>query len=300
MPGLVYVELPERGVLEVAGEDRVAFLQGLVSNDVTKAGADRVIFAALLTAQGRYLFDFFVIALGEALYLEAEAARLPDLQRRLSLYKLRSKVTLADASRRFAVAAAFGRDAPAALGLSGEGAAKGFAGGIAFVDPRLAALGLRCVLPREAGFAALEAAGFARGDEALYDTHRLALGVPDGSRDLLAEKALLLESGFDEMNGIDWQKGCYMGQELTARTKYRALVKKRLLPVRVDGALPPAGTPVMLGNEEAGELRSGRDGRALALLRLDAVEAAAKGTPLIAGGARVVPEMPAWVRLPEA
>ncbi|HKT17254.1 MAG TPA: folate-binding protein, partial [Stellaceae bacterium] len=290
----VYAELPGRGLLEVAGEDRVAFLQGLVSNDVTKAGATRTVFAALLTAQGRYLFDFFVFALDDALYLEAEAARLPELQRRLSLYKLRSKVTLADASPRLAVAAAFGQDAPAALGLAGEGAANEFAGGIAFIDPRLEALGLRFALPRENGFAALEAAGFARGDDALYDAHRLVLGIPDGSRDLPPEKALLLESGFDEMNGIDWQKGCYMGQELTARMKYRALVKKRLLPVRIDGALPPPGTPVLLGSDEAGELRSGRDGRALALLRLDAVEAAAKGTPLVAGGARVTPEKPSW------
>ena len=293
----VYAELPGRGLLEVSGEDRVAFLQGLVTNDVTKASAIRAVFAALLTAQGRYLFDFFIFALGDALYLETEAARLPDLQRRLSLYKLRSKIVLADASPRLAVAAAFGDDAPASLGLAGEGSAKAFAGGIAFIDPRLQALGLRCALPRETGFAALEAAGFARADEALYDSHRLALGVPDGSRDLAPEKALLLESGFDELNGIDWQKGCYMGQELTARMKYRALVKKRLLPVTVEGDLPPAGTAVMLGNEEAGEIRSGRDGRALALLRLDATEAAAKGAPLMADGARITPEQPGWMKI---
>ena len=126
---------------------------------------------------------------------------------------------------------------------------------------------------------------------------RLALGVPDGSRDLAVEKALLLEAGFDELNGIDWQKGCYIGQELTARTKYRALVKKRLLPVAVEGALPPPGTPVMLGDEEAGELRSGRDGQALALLRLDAVEKAKAGVALTAGGARLTPRMPDWMKV---
>jgi folate-binding protein YgfZ len=290
----VYTELPGRGLLEVAGEDRAAFLQGLVSNDVMKASDRRAVFAALLTAQGRYLFDFFIFALGDALYLETEAARLPDLQRRLSLYKLRSKVALADASPRFAVAAAFGKDASAILGLAGEGAAKALAGGIAFVDPRLEALGLRFALPRETGFAALETAGFARADEAFYDSHRLALGVPDGSRDLAPEKALLLESGFDELNGIDWQKGCYMGQELTARMKYRALVKKRLLPITVAGDLPPTGTPVMLGNDEAGELRSGRDGRALALLRLDATTG---GGALMAGNARITPEKPGWMKI---
>lgn len=295
-----YAELPARGVLEVAGEDRVAFLQGLVSNDVTKASAERAIFAALLTAQGRYLFDFFIVARDDALYLETEAARIDALRRRLTLYKLRSKITIDDASARFAVAAGFGTGAGGALDLASEGAAKPFAGGIAFIDPRLAALGLRFLLPREAGFAAIERAGFARADEAQYDSHRLALGIADGSRDLPTEKALLLESGFDELNGIDWQKGCYMGQELTARTKYRALVKKRLLPIAIDGALPPPGTPILLGKEEAGEIRSGRGGRALALLRLDAIAQAAKGTPLLAGDARIKPEIPAWAKLPTA
>jgi folate-binding protein YgfZ len=292
-----YAELPARGVLEITGEDRVAFLQGLVSNDVTKASEARAVFAALLTAQGRYLFDFFIVARGDALFLEAEAARIAALRQRLNLYKLRSKIAIDEASARFAVAAGFGAGAGDALGLAGEGAAKAFAGGIAFADPRLAELGVRFVLPREAGFAALEQAGFVAADEAQYDRHRLRLGVADGSRDLPAEKALLLESGFDELHGIDWQKGCYMGQELTARTKYRALVKKRLLPIAIDGALPAPGTPVMLGQAEAGEVRSGRDGRALALLRLDAVDEAAKGTPLLAAGARVKPEIPAWAKL---
>ncbi len=126
---------------------------------------------------------------------------------------------------------------------------------------------------------------------------RLALGVPDGSRDLAVEKALLVESGFDELNGIDWQKGCYIGQEITARMKYRGLAKKRLVPVAVEGALPPPDTPVLLGDEEAGELRSGRDGMALALLRLELIEkAAATGATLSAGAAKLTPHKPAWAR----
>src|SRR5579864_3130650 len=291
-PTKLYAELPARGVLEVAGEDRVAFLQGLVTNDVTKVSSERVIFAALLTAQGRYLFDFFIFAWGDALYLDTEAARIDDLKRRLGIYKLRSKVSLADASTRFVVAAGFGGQAGETLGLTTLGAAKPFAAGIAYADPRLAELGLRFAVPREAGFGALEAAGFTHADAAQYDRHRLALGVPDGSRDLPVEKALLLEAGFDELNAIDWQKGCYMGQELTARTKYRALVKKRLLPVEIDGPLPAPGTPIMLGVDEAGEIHSGRDGRALALLRLEAVDSAAKGVALTAAGARIKPEKP--------
>ncbi len=287
-----YTDLSARGVLEIAGADRVAFLQGLVSNDVAKVTPTQAIHAALLTAQGRYLFDFFIVGLGDALYLDTEAARLPDLQKKLSMYKLRSKVTIADASSRFIVVVGFGGAEETA------GAVKPFAGGVVYGDPRLAAMGVRFLLPRETGLDAIAQAGFTAADEAAYDLHRLTLGVPDGSRDLPVEKALLLESGFDELNGIDWKKGCYMGQELTARTKYRALIKKRLMPVTIEGPLPAPGTPVTLDGAEAGEIHSGRDNRALALLRLDAVEAAEKGAALLAGSAKIFAKKPDWATFP--
>jgi folate-binding protein YgfZ len=284
--------LEDRGVLEVTGADRRDFLQGLVSNDVAKATPDRVLYAALLTAQGKYLHDFFIIALGDALYLDGEAARLADLRRRLGLYKLRAKVSLAEASQRYVVAVAFGGGATDALGLAPErGAATAFAGGTAYVDPRLAELGARLLLPRATGAAALGERGFRPSDAAAYDRLRLSLGVPDGSRDLVVDKSILLESGFEELNGVDWQKGCYVGQELTARTKYRGLIKKRLMPVMVDGPLPPAGTPVTAGDQEAGEMRSGCDGIALALLRLEALSDA---KPLTAAGTKLTPRKPAW------
>ncbi|MGH6984092.1 MAG: YgfZ/GcvT domain-containing protein [Stellaceae bacterium] len=285
---LSFAPLGGRGVLEVAGADRVAFLQGLVSNDVAKA-AGAPVYAALLTAQGRYLHDFFVVALGDALYLECERARLGDLQRRLSLYKLRSKVTLTDTSAKF-VAAAWGDGAAAKLNLA-DGASKPFADGLVYTDPRLAALGVRFLIPvgREGDIAA---AGFARADTAAYDRHRLTLGVPDGSRDLEIDKSILLENGFEELNGVDFAKGCYMGQELTARTKYRALIKKRLVPVKVDGPLPAPGTPITRNGEEVGELRSGADGVALAMLKLDALSG-----PLEAGGVKLTPQPLAWMNL---
>jgi folate-binding protein YgfZ len=226
------------------------------------------------------------------LVLDCEAARLPDLQRRLGLFRLRAKVTIAPDTADRAVFAAFGEGAAAGLGLPDEaGAAIPFAGGTAFVDPRLAALGVRLVAPREAAAKALRDAGFAPAAFADWDRLRLLLGVPDGSRDLPVEKAILLESGFDELNGVDWKKGCYIGQELTARTKYRGLVKKRLMPVAIEGAIPAPGTVIRMGDAEAGELRSGRDGIALALLRLDAV---ASGQALEADGAPVKPLKPGW------
>ena len=126
------------------------------------------------------------------------------------------------------------------------GAARPLAGGVALVDPRLAALGARAILPRDALDAALAGAGAVATDFADYDRQRLALGVPDGSRDLVLGKSILLEIGFDELNGVDWQKGCYIGQELTARTKYRGLIKKRLLPVDDRRPPPEPGTPITL------------------------------------------------------
>ncbi|MGB8182826.1 MAG: folate-binding protein [Stellaceae bacterium] len=285
-----FAPLTDRGVLEVAGADRVAFLQGLVSNDVAKAAAGTPVYAALLTAQGKYLHDFFIVALGEALFLDCERARLGDLQRRLSLYKLRSKVTLADASARFTVVAAWDDEALAKLNLA-AGAAKPFASGVAYGDPRLPALGARFLIP--AGCEAeIAAAGFTRADAAAYDRHRLALGVPDGSRDLEIEKSILLENGFEELNGVDFAKGCYMGQELTARTKYRALIRKRLVPVTVDGPMPAPGTSVTRNGEDVGELRSGTDGLALAMLKLDALAG-----PLVAGTTKLTPHPPAWMKV---
>jgi folate-binding protein YgfZ len=294
-----FVPLRERGLLSVAGPDRRSFLQGLISNDVEKVAPDRAIYAAFLTAQGKYLHDFFIVERDDALLLDCEAVRLADLQRRLSLYRLRAKVTLGAADPGFAVFAAFGPGALAALGLKDEpGAAQPFAGGIAFVDPRLAALGARLAVPQESGSAALRDAGFVEQDFATYDRLRLHYGVPDGSRDLPIEKAILLEAGFDELNGVDWNKGCYIGQELTARTKYRGLIKKRLMPVTVEGPLPAPGTIVSLDGREAGEMRSGRDGLALALLRIEAVEAARdSGQELMAGETRLRAAKPDWVKL---
>src|SRR5205823_1333801 len=165
-------------------------------------------------------------------------------------------------------------------------------GGIAFADPRLAALGARIIAER--GHLARLAERLTPADFAAWDRHRLALGIPDGSRDLVLDKSILLEAGFDELNGVDWQKGCYIGQELTARTKYRGLVKKRLMPVRIDGPTPPSGAVVTANGREIGEMRSSRDGLGLALLRIEPVR---EGKTLAAGEAILLPVRPAWMRL---
>jgi len=289
-----YILPEDRGIVAIGGSDRLSFLQGLITNDVLRVGTHRAVYAALLTPQGRYLHDFFVAAIGESLYLDAEAGRRDDLRRRLSLYRLRAKVTVSDATSDFAAAILFGDGIMDRLSLWAEpGLAMPWEGGVVFVDPRLVDLGARAILPRAGVAAALSRHGFLPGATADYDRLRLSLGVPDGSRDLPVEKAILLENGFDELHGIDWQKGCYMGQELTARTKYRGLVRKRLLPVEIDGPLPAPGTPVMLGDKEVGEMRSGNSGIGLALLRIEYLEGIQAGA-LACGESRLTPHRPAW------
>ena len=296
MTALKFCLLPHRSVIAVGGADRVEFLQGLISNDTTKVVPGHAIWAALLTPQGRFLNDMFVVdaspgGSADTLLLETERERAPALAKKLNLYKLRSKVTVEDRSAVLEVAVVFGDGADKISPID-----NGLGGATSFVDPRLPDLGVHVLAPAGQAASLLQARGLTEAPLDNYDALRLSLGVPDGSRDLPVEKALLLESGFDELNGVDWKKGCYMGQELTARTKYRGLVRKRLFPVRIEGTLPVAGTTVELDGQEVGELRSGAGERAIAMLRLDAARG---GGALTAGGARIVPEFPAWMRLPE-
>ncbi len=295
LPDAAFFLAESRGVLAVEGPDARELLQGLVSNDVNRVAADRAVHAALLTAQGRYLHDFFIAGLGGALLLDCEAARRDDLKRRLSIYRLRAKATIADATERLAVALIYGKRSLELLGLPEQ---PGFAGplgdGVVYVDPRLQGLGARALLPRGTAAGTLAGTGLAAGSQAEYDRLRLSLGIPDGSRDLPVEKAILLENGFDELHGIDWNKGCYIGQELTARTKYRGLVRKRLMPVTIDGPTPAPGTPVMFDGQQAGEMRSAAGNLGLAMVRLEFLEKIGPDGVLAAGEARLTPHRPDW------
>jgi tRNA-modifying protein YgfZ len=259
--------LPARAVIAITGEDRVDFLQGLVSNDVGTAAPGHAVWAALLTPQGKWLADFFILSDGERLLLDCERAQLPMVQQRLTRYRLRSRVALNDAD--LLVYAAWDGEPEVA--------------GIAARDPRLP----------EAGWRVLTADPIlANASEEDWDLYRLGLGLPDGSRDLESEKSILLEAGFDELNGVSWTKGCYMGQELTARTKYRGLVKRRLVPVRIDGELPPPGAPLLRDGREVGTMRSSRGGLGMAVVRLEALEHALTSDQTI-----VTPLLPDWLRV---
>jgi tRNA-modifying protein YgfZ len=296
MPAAGYVLLADRGVLALRGGDARSFLQGLASNDVARIREDQAGYGALLTPQGKFLFDFFIVQEAAQLLLETEQARLEPLLRRLLMYRLRSKVDLDDVSTRFAVAALIGDEVAGLLDLpQSPGAARVLEQGVAFIDPRLPRLGARALLPKDTAAALLAELGFEELDRAAYERLRLTLGIPDGSRDLVIEKSTLLESGFEELNGVDFAKGCFVGQELTARMKYRGLVRKRLMPVTFAGPSPPPGTIIRLEGRDAGEMRSGIDGQGLALLRLEQVEKAkTEGAPLMAGDTEILPQPPAW------
>jgi folate-binding protein YgfZ len=263
--------LPGRGVIAVEGEGRVSFLQGLVSNDVTQAQPGRAVWAAFLTPQGKYLADFFIIAEGDRLLLDCEAGQVQMLITRLSRFRLREKVKLTPAPE-LSVHAAWGSPAPTQ--------------GLVAADPRLPEAGWRVISDEPLPATATE-------DQ--WQQHRLALGLPDGTRDMEPEKSVLLEGGFDELNGISWQKGCYLGQELTARTKYRGLVKRRLVPVWVEGSLPAPGTPVFHGAQEVGTMRSGLGHSGLAVLRLGSLS-----ERLTCGNAVLTPRIPNWMRIADS
>jgi hypothetical protein len=262
--------LPDRSVIELTGEDRVAFLQGLVSNDVADAIPGRAVWAALLTPQGKWLADFFILTDGARLLLDCEAGQIAALLQRLSRFRLRSKVTLRAADELSVHVAWAGTPTMEAITAP---------------DPRLPDAGWRLLstTPLPTTALALD-----------WDRHRLSLGLPDGSRDLETEKTVLLEAGFDELHGVSWTKGCYMGQELTARTKYRGLVKRRLVPVTISGNIPPAGTQVLRDGADVGTMRSGGDDIGLAVLRIEALH-----DVLSCGSATLTPRVPDWMSLPE-
>jgi len=260
-------ELPNRALIQLTGPDKCSFLQGLVTNDMARVSKDRPLYTALLTPQGKFFFDLFVFENEGEWLIDCERDRVLDLIKRLSLYKLRSQISIHDLSDTYKV-----------FGVSDH------LEGICIQDPRLKELGYR-----------LYTKGHLESDER-YEKHRISLGVPDGSRDIPIDRGVILEYGLDELNAIDWDKGCYIGQELTARTRYRGLIRKRLLPVQIEGALPDLLTPIFLGDEEVGEMRTSFDGLGLALLRLASIR---KTFPtLICGNAQLTPYVPSWVRLP--
>lgn len=286
-----------RSVLAITGDEAKTFLQGLISNDIEKARPDQAIYAAMLTPQGKCLFDFFIVKHNDSLLLDVEAERAIALTQRLTMYKLRAKVDIADVSGDFGVAALLGASVLGDVGLEDTtGAARGLDGGVVFADPRLSALGARAILPKGEMTASLEALGLRPGAEGDYEHVRFAAGVPEGSAELGVDKSPLLELGFEELQGVDFEKGCFVGQELTARMKYRGLVRKRLMPITFEGEAPAPGTAIKAGSRDIGDLRSVGEHGGFAVLRLDKLaECTERGQGLTADDVTVKTVKPDWV-----
>jgi folate-binding protein YgfZ len=289
-----YEHLSDRSVIRVSGEDADGFLQGLITNDLDLATESQAIYAALLTPQGKYLHDFFVLQSSDAYLLDCQKQRRDDLITRLTRYRLRAKVEIDDLDGSFDCFAMFGDDAIPAVGLKPElGNAGVLDGGFAFVDPRRIDLGVRGILPTADFASPLEQRGFTASTALEYDLLRLSFGVADGYPEIEPEKSYPMDYGLDDLNGVSFTKGCYVGQEVTARMKSRDLVRKCLVPVRIDGPALTAGSIIHLANSVAGELRSVVASNGLALIKIDALEKAqTDGLIFDAGDTKLVPAMP--------
>ena len=243
------VHLKDRAVIALEGAQARSFLQGLVTNDLNRLAPGTGLYAALLTPQGKVLFDFLIAEGDGAVLIDCPAAAAEALVKRLTMYRLRAVIGIAIRPQ-LAVYA----------GLSGRPAERA----VTFADPRLAALG-----PRSIG-AVAEMPDYLEGP-APYHAERLALGVPEGL-DFGSGEIFALDAGLDELHGIAFDKGCYVGQELTARMKHRGTAKKRILVIRTDRALPPAGERLVDGETEIGEILSSYGLEGFALVRLDRLE----------------------------
>lgn len=282
-------------LLHIAGADRINFLQGLVTQDVTTVTADTVRFAAMLNPGGRFIADMLLLSDGDNLYLRVAASQSAAIQKRLTLYKLRSKVELAliTDSHCQVVWGESASDATTAFNLPPQPGACHYhsASGWCFVDPRHAGLGvLHISLAGQQALPASIPAKCSDADADDYRYHQLGMGIPEGATDLEAERSIILEYGYDGLGALSWSKGCYIGQELMARTHHRGQVRKALLPARLllpnaDTALPPPGCPVLAGAEEVGEWRAGLRDRGLILVKQDLLaQAQSDQTPLTVAG----------------
>lgn len=254
------LHLENRAVLKLAGKDTRTLLQGLITNDLAKLRPGAPLYAALLTPQGKYLFDFFILEDGDDLLLDCEAERKDALIQRLTFYKLRADVTISDVSADFKVYAFAPISKPDPDSPQAE--FQKWTERSVYSDPRHLGLGFRAVL--EEAPEGTEPWSFEE-----YEDLRLSLGIPDGARDIEVDKRFILEANLAELNGVDFDKGCYVGQEMTARMNYRGTLKKRLLPAIIEGPLPASGSEFFLDGKAAGHILSGQGKRVMTLTRLE-------------------------------
>jgi len=278
--------LEDRGVVKVAGEDARHFLHGLISADVLDLAPGAARYGALLSPQGKIIADFMIAeapaADGGGFFLDVPRAMAPALVAKLNLYKLRSRVIVEDLSDVLGIVAAWDCGGAASSGL-------------AYADPRLPALGMRIMVAPHRTKDVAAALGAALVDAEEYEAHRIALGIPQGGRDFSYGDAFPHEADMDQLGGVDFAKGCYVGQEVVSRMEHRGIARTRAVAVRYAGAAPPAGASITAGERQIGTMGSAAQGRGLALVRLDrAADALARGERLLAGNAAIDLVKPDW------
>ncbi|MCB1498108.1 MAG: folate-binding protein YgfZ [Bauldia sp.] len=271
-------ELPRRGVVAVSGPEARQFLDNLFTSNVDDADPGRAVFAGLLSPQGKLLFDFVIFHDDGRYLLDIARGEVGALLKRLEMFRLRARVDLADLSDDRIVVAAWGSDGAPQLD------------GVVAPDPRLPALGYRAIVPPGADMAP----DFEESTEAAYDAHRIALGVPEGGIDFAFGDAFPHDADMDDLAGIDFAKGCFVGQEVVSRMKHRGTARRRVVIGRIDNP-PPTGSEVTASARPIGSLGSSSGGTALALVRLDrAREAMDAGVPILAAGAPITLSIPEW------
>jgi tRNA-modifying protein YgfZ len=280
--------LPDRGVVTADGEAASDFLNGLLTADIGKVAPETARFAALLTPQGKIIADCIVAKApageGGGFFLDCPRALASTLVERLNFYKLRAKVVIEDRSETLGVLAAW----------NGEGSTKY---GLVYRDPRLPALGLRVLLPPHLAAEAAANLGATLVEGSAYEAHRIALGIPRGGMDFIYGDAYPHEANMDQLGGVDFAKGCYVGQEIVSRVEHRGSARSRVVPVSYDGGAPEPGVNVVAGDKTLGMMGSASGGQGLALLRLDrAADALAAGMPLTAGGVPLRLRKSPWAR----
>ena len=280
--------LPDRGVVKVDGEAAGDFLNGLLTADIGKVTPETPRFAALLTPQGKIIADCIVAkapaADGGSFFLDCPRALAPLLVDKLNFYKLRAKVIVEDLSEALGVLAAW----------NGQGSTEY---GLIYRDPRLPTLGLRVLVPPHLASEAAADLGATLVDAEAYEAHRIALGVPRGGLDFIYGDAYPHEADMDQLGGVDFAKGCYVGQEIVSRVEHRGSARSRVVPVSYDGAAPEEGANVIAGDRTLGTMGSASGGHGLALLRLDRVaDALAAGIELTAGGVSLRLRKADWAR----
>jgi folate-binding protein YgfZ len=271
--------LDDRGVVRVGGEDARSFLQGLVTCNVETISPDAAGFGALLSPQGKILFDFLIVEDKGAFLLDTPLALVPDLIKRLSLYKLRAKIIIENLST---------PTDPAVEPMGILALWDGEPGdGLVFDDPRHADLGRRSFLP------ANEALSRASGTSADYEAHRILCGVPKGGVDFPFGETFPHDADMDLIHGVDFKKGCYIGQEVVSRVEHRGTSRKRIVPVRLRGAAPPVGTEIRAEGTVVGTMGSAAGERGLAMIRTDRAEEAISAGIALVAGTSIVELMPA-------